>query len=351
MRPGDCISRFAGEYKTFWEFELLEELAMRGPRGGIFVDAGANVGTHSVYFAKFLCDHVVAIEPHPALCKILRRNLEANRLSNYTIVQKAVAQERWLGKLVPAEVGFAEDSQRNRVLELADGEQASESEDLVATDSLDHLLDELRPELGGRRVTFLKLDIEGMELDALKGARNLLASHKPQLAVEANTLEERSAVSSFLADFGYREVGQFVGTPTFHFIDPSVHLVRPERWSLAAREAHRLELATRDIANVVPSSECLVLVDEEQWGMGDHVAGRRRMPFPERDGVYWGKPADDAAAILECERLRQLQAHYLVFAWPAFWWLDHFAAFQRHLRERYPCVLENDRLIIFDLRP
>jgi hypothetical protein len=39
-----------------------------------------------------------------------------------------------------------------------------------------------------------------------------------------------------------------------------------------------------------------------------------------------------------------------VFGWPAFWWLDHYAAFHRHLRERFRCVLRNERLVVFDLR-
>ena len=59
----------------------------------------------------------------------------------------------------------------------------------------------------------------------------------------------------------------------------------------------------------------------------------------------------DLAAIRELERLRQAGASFMVFAWPAFWWLDYYARFRRHLRSRFRCALENDRLIAFDLRP
>jgi hypothetical protein len=44
-------------------------------------------------------------------------------------------------------------------------------------------------------------------------------------------------------------------------------------------------------------------------------------------------------------------AGFIVFAWPAFWWLDHYAGLHRHLRAHFRCVLENDRLVVFDLRP
>jgi hypothetical protein len=74
------------------------------------------------------------------------------------------------------------------------------------------------------------------------------------------------------------------------------------------------------------------------------------VPFLEHDGQYWGPPPDDATALREFERLRQAGAAFLAVAWPAFWWLDYYTDFHRHLRGRYRCLLENDRLIVFDLQ-
>ena len=114
--------------------------------------------------------------------------------------------------------------------------------------------------------------------------------------------------------------------------------------------AHRLELAKGDLEAAIPPGATFILADEEQWGIGEHLAGRPRVPFPEREGQYWGPPPDDAAAIDEVERLRDLGASYLVFGWPAFWWLRHYLELHRHLRGRHRCVLENDRVIVWDLR-
>ena len=41
---------------------------------------------------------------------------------------------------------------------------------------------------------------------------------------------------------------------------------------------------------------------------------------------------------------------YAIVGWPAFWWLEHFPEFDKHLRSRYRCEVENDRVIAFDLR-
>ncbi len=113
--------------------------------------------------------------------------------------------------------------------------------------------------------------------------------------------------------------------------------------------SERLERAIEEITALVPRAESLILVDDGEWRT-DIVPDRRVFPFLERDGYYWGRPADDAAAIQELERLRQQAPAFMVFGWPAFWWLEHYAGLHRHVRSKFPCVLDNDRVIAFDLR-
>ena len=91
------------------------------------------------------------------------------------------------------------------------------------------------------------------------------------------------------------------------------------------------------------------MVDETQWA-DESFAERRPIPFLERDGEYWGLPADDDTAIRECERLRRAGANFIIFAPPTFWWLKHYTGLDHHLRSHYACVREEDQLIAFDLR-
>ncbi|HEV8485822.1 MAG TPA: class I SAM-dependent methyltransferase [Blastocatellia bacterium] len=114
-------------------------------------------------------------------------------------------------------------------------------------------------------------------------------------------------------------------------------------------EAHRMRLAIREIRGLISHGEKIILVDQNQWRADDEFVCQS-IPFVERDGQYWGPPLDDTDAIREFERMRQLAARFIVFGWPAFWWLDHYSKFARYLRERFQCVLENDRLIAFDVR-
>jgi glycosyltransferase involved in cell wall biosynthesis len=110
-----------------------------------------------------------------------------------------------------------------------------------------------------------------------------------------------------------------------------------------------LHNVTRDILAVIPMSDIFLLVDEDQ--LRSKLPGSLRpVPFLERNGEYWGPPADDGTAIREIERLRRAGSKFVAFAWPAFWWLDFYSGFHRYLCSKYRCVLENDRLVVFDLR-
>jgi predicted O-methyltransferase YrrM len=112
---------------------------------------------------------------------------------------------------------------------------------------------------------------------------------------------------------------------------------------------HRLCLTRREINSFIPPGESVVLVDQACWG-GKLAPRHRIIPFLERDGEYWGPPEDDATAVRELERLRQAGAGFIALVWPAFWWLDHYTGFVRHLRAHFTPSIENDRLILFDLR-
>lgn len=111
-----------------------------------------------------------------------------------------------------------------------------------------------------------------------------------------------------------------------------------------------IQLAIEQIRRVIPQGASFILVDDMQWGEGHLLAGRHAIPFLDQGGHYWGLPPDSATAIQELERLRQTGATFIVFAWPSFWWLNHYSDFSRYLRSEYKPVLETDRLLIFDCR-
>jgi hypothetical protein len=123
----------------------------------------------------------------------------------------------------------------------------------------------------------------------------------------------------------------------------------PRRWRRNSW-FHRLQGAVERLDTLVAPGTPFLLIDDGQTAM-TATQQRRVIPFPERDGIWWGAPADDAEAIAELERQRRGGAAYLAVLWIASWWLEHYRDFAAHVRERYPLTLEDELLTVFELQP
>jgi FkbM family methyltransferase len=157
--------------------------------GDLFVDAGANIGSFSVIAAE-MGARILAIEPDPHAAATFRRNMELNGFE-YELIEAAVADRE----------GQAQFSIGKGVLNhiLTDGDSGRH----IRTITLDALLEEAF-------VSGLKLDVEGAELLALKGAQRALAEHRiaylqlewnPQSSV--NFSAARDEIHALLSGFGY----------------------------------------------------------------------------------------------------------------------------------------------------
>jgi SAM-dependent methyltransferase len=120
------------------------------------------------------------------------------------------------------------------------------------------------------------------------------------------------------------------------------------RYLEAVSWRRRVLSAAADVAAAVPSSERMIVVDQDLCGPL-LAAERASVPFLERDGVYWGPPVDDDTALRELERLRHAGYTFVVVAWTAFWWLDYYPALRSEL-DRHRRIVDNERVVIFDLR-
>src|SRR5437867_7855959 len=118
---------------------------------------------------------------------------------------------------------------------------------------------------------------------------------------------------------------------------------------LSQANVRRLQKCRDALTRLIPLAETFILVDDEQ--MRGDLPHARALPFLEKDGKYWGPPADDATAIRELERLQQAGATHLAIVWSSFWWLEHYAAFHRYLREKFHCIVRSESLVVFELKP
>jgi hypothetical protein len=125
----------------------------------------------------------------------------------------------------------------------------------------------------------------------------------------------------------------------------------PMRVSLSDAASRRQAACFSELRNVIAAGSTYLLVDEMQTNLSEDTE-RTPLPFLERDGQYWGRPQDDEQAIADLERLRHTRGvSHIVFAWPAHWWLDYYTGFAEYLNNRYGRVIQNERLVVFDLCP
>lgn len=130
----------------------------------IFLDCGAFDGDMILRFINW-CNNkylkIYAIETEKDNYKNLIKNMQRNEIKNIEIINKRVWSSKQ--KLNFAKIG-------NSCPHIAD------NGDVIQTDTIDHIIK-------NTPVTFIKIDIEGAELDALKGAVNTICKNKPRLAI------------------------------------------------------------------------------------------------------------------------------------------------------------------------
>jgi len=129
----------------------------------LFVDVGANIGLYACLAAS-KGKPTIAIEPLPRNLAFLRRNLAANGFADVEVVPLAVGETGGAAKIY----GFAEIASMHPTWSQG---AAVQSEDVAVT-TLDSLI---AARCAGRQ-TFIKMDIEGYEFNALRGATKVLAS-------------------------------------------------------------------------------------------------------------------------------------------------------------------------------
>ena len=160
-----------GTYETELSTYVLRHLQM--PEDAIVLDIGANLGWYSLLLGRrFPNARIHAFEPEPRNLELLRENLKLNHVRNVSVHAAAVAEQGGTMELYP----YAEKNMgRHSLLPINDQKPVS-----VQVVQLDEFLVEqvVAPE----QVGFVKIDVEGYEVPALRGAQKLLAAGPPILS-------------------------------------------------------------------------------------------------------------------------------------------------------------------------
>ncbi len=140
------------------------------------IDVGANVGAYSIPLAKaFPSIEVHAFEPHPEAVKRFKRNLSMNRLENVYLYESGVGAASETRPFYGFDV---------KDMGLSTFMQPNVDAGIYNTFTINvKALDDLYSGQG-RKVSLLKIDVEGYERQVLKGARQLIMRDRPFIVLE-----------------------------------------------------------------------------------------------------------------------------------------------------------------------
>ena len=172
-----------------WAESELELLGLFIKPGDLVVDVGANIGTHTVFFAQRAgaTGQVYALEPQRIVFQSLCANLALNGLLNVRAFHAAASREA--GTIAVPPIAYGEPGNHGGVA-LAAGASAAANAERVPVMTLDGL--------GLPRCRLIKIDVEGMELDVLEGGRALIQAARPMVYLENNDAAKSPALISWL---------------------------------------------------------------------------------------------------------------------------------------------------------
>ena len=164
--------------------------------GETVIDCGAGVGDFTFFAAKIVgtTGRVIAFEPDPIIYDKLKTGVELNKLVNVTLVKKGVWSKNTTLKFMSAN-----GKPRSHIFDKDDVGVIE-----IPVVSLD---DEFK-KMGIDKIDFMKMDVEGAEVEAIKGATQILTNMKVDLAIASyhNLNGEKSCfkLEKILSSMGYR---------------------------------------------------------------------------------------------------------------------------------------------------
>lgn len=186
LAHSDLIQKTILKHRTFFEHYLLLRVMPLISAGDVVLDVGANIGNHTVFFAKVCkAGRVLSFEPGKVAYQLLTKNIEINSLNNVEPINVAVGSTSSFAQLVK----FSQKNLGGMSLE----ENPKGSYPVRSIDS--YKLD---------RVDFVKIDVESSEGAVLTGAKETLARCKPKLWVEILSRQADHPSLKMLTDLGYR---------------------------------------------------------------------------------------------------------------------------------------------------
>jgi FkbM family methyltransferase len=208
--------------------ELLWSRRRHYGDGVVAFDCGANIGVHTIEWAAAMTGwgSVLAIEAQERIYYALAGNIAINNCFNAIALNAAVSSQAGAMKIpspdYTSRASFGSLELRQRANNEFIGQPINYSENTVEVRTL--ALDEV----DAARVDFIKLDVEGMELEALQGAEKTIERSRPVLLIE-KIKTDAEQLTRRLRDWGYTMADAGLNILAIHSSDKILADIKMER--------------------------------------------------------------------------------------------------------------------------
>ena len=163
---------FLGGYEK-GELALYRKILENVYKNPLMLDIGSNNGTHSLYLSSY-CKKIFSFEPDKRIFNLLNRNLQLNKIQNIEIFNLAISDVNKQNQIFYC----ANDFNLGTGSLNKDHNLNNKKQILVSTIKGDQICKKVS------KVDFIKIDVEGHELNVLEGLRKTIEEFSPTIAIE-----------------------------------------------------------------------------------------------------------------------------------------------------------------------
>jgi len=175
-----------------WEPYVRKNLVLN--KGDVFIDVGANIGYYTVYASKKVGNTglVVAIEPDVRNLPVLHKNIGALEIPNVRAVEAACGFDGYIYLTATKLPLFSSTTK----------ERENYEQKRIRSISLNTLTEDIN--VGENSKIFVKIDVEGGEIDVIRGGLSFIKRYHPTLIIETFDLPKLHKLQETLEEIGYR---------------------------------------------------------------------------------------------------------------------------------------------------
>lgn len=206
---GDRLATLDADKTSFPDIALLDEIRDLALPEGVFVDVGAHVGNHCLFFTKVMERSVVAYEPFPPARELLQSNVERNSTASLVKIMDCGLSNRFTWRTMDALPNVWTQAQ------LEGDREGLHGPYLFAP------LDRIVP--GDVSVALLQINARGHEFQVLEGARDTIKSSRPAVLVEVADEDALESAVALLHSYNYGCAGLKASDSRYLFLHRDNH--------------------------------------------------------------------------------------------------------------------------------